>query len=717
MTSVTAARVRLRPLTRVRAVPAWAWLVALVVVSAGVRYAFARRIVAPWIMVDELIYSELAKSFAATGSFALRGEPAGGAYGVVYPILLSPAFRLFDAVPTAYAAAKAINAVLISLAAVPAYFLARRVVSPALAVVAAALTVSVPSVLYAGTLMTENAFYPLFLAAALALVLVLERPTVVRTIVFLAVAAVAFATRAQAAVLVPALLTAPLLLALLDGGRARRLADFRSVYATVAVAAVGVLAVEAARGGSPAGLLGAYRSTAEQDYELGAVARWLVYHVAELDLYVGFLPFAALLLLVALARRLPRHDRVFVAAALALSFWLLLTVAAFASRFPIPPRVEERNAFYVAPLLLIALLVWIERGLPRPPVLAAGAALAAALLPALLPYAALIDVPAQSDTLALLPLWSVHEAFVPLERMWLFVAAVGLALGALFVRVPAPAALALPAIVAAYFVAVVYPIEAGEHGIRRASIGALFQGITTGDRDWIDAAVGPDASVAAIWSGRQDANTIWQNEFFNRSVGAVYVTRAYLPGGLPETRAAMQRSTGRYFAWPGQILQASYVLADERLELDGTRVAADEQKGLVLVRPPVCTHDACRGGREVRGTRLLAGVYDDDWSGPRATYTRYRCRGGTLSVLVDSDPNLFTRPQTVLARVDGRIVARARVRPTGSARLRVPLRRGGAGSCKTTFAVAPTSVPAQVQRGSEDTRRLGVHFRSFDYAP
>ena len=46
----------------------------LVVVSAGVRYALARRIVAPWIMVDELIYSELAKSFADSGHFLLRGE-------------------------------------------------------------------------------------------------------------------------------------------------------------------------------------------------------------------------------------------------------------------------------------------------------------------------------------------------------------------------------------------------------------------------------------------------------------------------------------------------------------------------------------------------------------------------------------------------------------------------------------------------------------------
>ena len=59
----------------------------------------------------------------------------------------------------------------------------------------------------------------------------------------------------------------------------------------------------------------------------------------------------------------------------------MLEVATFASEQPL--RVEERNMFYVAPLFLIALLLWIDRGCaaaraPSPPV----AALAAAALPA-----------------------------------------------------------------------------------------------------------------------------------------------------------------------------------------------------------------------------------------------------------------------------------------------------------------------------------------------
>src|SRR5205823_2020341 len=88
-----------------RSVPAWAWLTGLVVVSTLVRYLRARQIVAPWIMVDELIYSELAKSFAATGKLLVRGHSTGG-YGPLYPVLISPAYALWDSPVAAYAAVK-----------------------------------------------------------------------------------------------------------------------------------------------------------------------------------------------------------------------------------------------------------------------------------------------------------------------------------------------------------------------------------------------------------------------------------------------------------------------------------------------------------------------------------------------------------------------------------------------------------------------------------
>src|SRR5207244_8028417 len=81
---------------------------------------------------------------------------------------------------------------------------------------------AVPWAAYAGTLMTENVFYPIFLCLALALVLALERPTVARQLVVLGLCVLAFETRAQAVALGVAALTAPPALAWIERGRARR---------------------------------------------------------------------------------------------------------------------------------------------------------------------------------------------------------------------------------------------------------------------------------------------------------------------------------------------------------------------------------------------------------------------------------------------------------------------------------------------------------------
>ena len=88
---------------RASAVPAWGWLVAIVAVSFALRAWLARGMVGPFIMVDELIYSELGRSLAAGDGFQVRGAPASG-YSLVYPVLISPAYALFESLPDAYAA-------------------------------------------------------------------------------------------------------------------------------------------------------------------------------------------------------------------------------------------------------------------------------------------------------------------------------------------------------------------------------------------------------------------------------------------------------------------------------------------------------------------------------------------------------------------------------------------------------------------------------------
>ena len=314
-------------------------------------------------MVDELIYSELAKSFASSGQFLIR-DHSTAAYGVIYPALISPAWAVFKTIPDAYAAAKAINSVMMSLAAIPAYLLARRMLSMWWALGAAVLTVALPSMVYTGTLMTENAFYPIFLFAVLAVVVWIERPSTTTTLWVVALIALAYLTRAQALAFGPAILTAPLLYVWAQRRGWRALKDYRLMYGLVVAGGLLVIIVQVARGSSPLGILGAYQVAGETHYHFWPVVEWFWYQLGVLDLSLGVVPLAALIVLCAVSRGQDRRVQAFLAGSIAITFWLMLEVSAFASVHQL--RVEERNTFYVVPLFLIALLVWIDRGTPRP---------------------------------------------------------------------------------------------------------------------------------------------------------------------------------------------------------------------------------------------------------------------------------------------------------------------------------------------------------------
>ena len=483
---------------RLRAVPGWAWLAAIVVLSFAVRAWLARGMLGPFIMVDELIYSELAKSFASDLRFAVRDVPMRG-YGVVYPILISPAYAIFDRMPDVYATVKAINSLVMSLAAVPTYLIARRVVGKWSALLAALLAVAVPSMVYTATVMTENAYYPIFLLAALALVALLERPSLLNHVLFFATLGLAYLTRSQAIVVAAAAVTAPILFALFQrDGFKTALWPFRWLYATFLVGAVLVVLAQTARGMPLSSLLGSYAVIASGgNYDVGKAAHFVVYHAAELDLYLGVIPVAAAIVLTARARTLDRALQVLLAATIALAVWTLVVVGTFASRFA--DRIQERNTFAVAPLFLILLLAWVERGAPRPRIVASAAAAAAALLILAIPFDRFVTTSAVSDTLMLLPWWAIQLHWHITWLMWLaFIGAVVLA--AVFLFLPRRVALALPLIVLAYWLVASKPIWYGPYpyGVKQAGAGALFQGIRGARRDWIDRAVPKGAAVAAL---------------------------------------------------------------------------------------------------------------------------------------------------------------------------------------------------------------------------
>jgi hypothetical protein len=683
-------------------VPTWAWLTAIVVASAVLRALLARQLVAPFIMVDELIWSELARGIADAGEPLLRDQPNPG-YSVVYPLLISPAYLLFDSLPTAYAAVKTMNALLMSLAAIPGFFVARRVVGRSYALLAAVLTVAVPSLAYTGTVMTENAFYPLFLVVILVLLVSLERPTPLWVVLLLALAGLAYATRVQAVALGPAILLAPLLLALFERrGLRETVSRFRWLYGIVLGAAVVALAVQAAGGG----LLGAYEPVGKGGYDAGKALRYLWWHLAELSLYVLVIPLAATIVLVARARSLDARLQAFLATTVSVTVCLLPVVAVFASRFS--DRIEERNMFYVAPLPCIALLAWIERGAPRPRVLAPVAAGASALLVVAVPFDRFLTTSAITDTLMLLPLWSLQDH---IGESWITVVALAaaLVLAVAFLFVPRRYAVLLPLLVLGLWIAAIRPIWWGTHGFQRFSEGVLFQGIRKADRDWVDKALPPGTEAAFVWTGRTDRLTVQISEFFNRQVGPVYYVTHPTPGGLPETRVRIDPNTGRVTLPDGTPVRDRFLLADSSFEPDGQLLGQDRGWGVRLWRVNTPLVAAVR----------VTGLYPNDtWSAQQVTYLRRRCKPGRLSVDLSSDDKLFIDPQTVVATSNGSVVGRVRLHGNRHVVLTVPVEPvPGTSECRVVYTVSPTAVPSEVIEGSTDDRELGAHFNLFLYRP
>ena len=676
-----------------RRVPVWAWVAVIVTASIVFRAWLGSRMPAPFIFTDELDYQENARSLAEGDGLEVRDAPFG-IVSVLYPLLLAPAYALFDSLPDAYSAARTVNAVLMSVAAVPAYLIARRLLPTGLSLLAALLAVALPSLAYTGTLMSENAFYPAFLFAAWALLRAVDEPTLGRQAALLAACGVVTLVRVQGLSVLLASLTVPPILWL---AARRPLRAWVPSYAVVAGGGLLVLVAQLARGASLSSLFGAYQVVGEESYDVGEVLRFAFWHVAELDLYLGVIPFAAFLLLAARLRSLEPPVQAFVAATIALTAWTIVVVAAFASRFA--GAIVERNIFVVAPLLLVALLVWIDRGLPRPRALAVAVAGIAAVLPALIPYERFLQLKVRSDTLMLVPLWNVQDE-IGLDRLEEFVLVAGIAAAVLFVLVPRRYALVLPAVVLAVYAVSVQPITAGPHGMERAAAGALFEGIRVPHRDWIDRAVPEGASVAALWTGRTHHFTVNELEFFNRSIGPVYTLGGPMPGGLPETIVHVVEGTGLIAQPDGRVVRAEYAYTDGSVALDGEPLASDPAVGLTLYRT----------NGPLVSTTTVTGIYNDQWSEPEVDYRRVRCRGGTLMVVLEGDPGLFDEPQTVVATGGARRVV-GRVVPGTQLALAVPL-RSVRGVCRLHFTVNPTKSP-----GSGDTRELGTHFRSFEYEP
>jgi hypothetical protein len=559
------------------ALPTWAWLVVIVGATGIFEARAALRLPQPRIFGDELIYWELARSFSATGHFALRDVP-GASYGIGYPLLIAPVFAVFKSLPAAYAAAKVVNTFLMSSAAVPAFFIGRRALSREKALVAAALTVLAPSMIYTGTIMTENAFYPVFLVCVWLTLRAVESPTTRRQLSVLAAFGVAFLIRAQAIALLPAYLTAVVAVAALEaehGARRKqvvRLArTYRSTLTTLAIALAIAVAVEAGRGRTPAVLLGAYSRTFSK-LSVTGIPNWFLYHLADLDVYLGFVPLAVAFAVVPLALQAgtARRLRLFVIVAISFVFWMMLLVAAFSTVPKALGQLHERNLFYVVPLFVIAFLIWLEDGERKWPL---AGFVVAALLPLTLPFSSLVTT-AASDALALTP-W----AGFPWKAVPLLLAIAGCGAAVISHALRGRYALLLVGVLVLSFEVI------GANATWQANKILDGFGATSANRDWIDRTVGRDADVAEIWipaaptcrsrsSFAKREGSFWRNEFFSRSIRRAYYIGRAPADNLPAAGLTIA-SDGQAKHEDGRTLSARYVVVDDTVRLRAPVVAHD----------------------------------------------------------------------------------------------------------------------------------------------
>ena len=506
---------------------AWPQVGAVVAVGTVVNGLLTIPIRGPRIFGDELIYWQLARGFAWMGHFTVRGG-AAPRYGVVYPTLLAAAQRVGSDQTGAYVLAQGLNAVLFSLTAVPVYLIASRVLQRRYALLAGLLAVVLPSCVLTSAIMTENAFYPLFVTSALLMLRALERPSAARQLLVVASIGVAFLARAQAVVLLPAFLVAAVLSAVVTS-RSRRasalVASLQQFAPTIACLALAGLAASAIPGRST---LGPYHVLVAS-YGPRSLAHWGLANLADIELYMGVIPLGAFGILLVQAfspTALSAELRRLVLLTACLGAGMFATVVALsASQYGLG-RTHERNLFYFVPLVLICFLAWLHAGLPRPRGTATIVAIALVLLPLTIPLVAI--GPSGEDGLALV--WWEDRGTPPAHAIaeMVLVAAVA---SAVFLLARWPIVM-----LGICLFALAVALVAGERHAARAGVAGRA---TWRQAAWIDRAVGPDARVVALWgTTRADLDysritRVWADEFFNRSVRDVASADGPLPDGLP----------------------------------------------------------------------------------------------------------------------------------------------------------------------------------------
>ena len=555
------------------------WLGAVVAVSTVVRGLVSVAVSAPTMVPDEVVYSDLAKSIAAGGFPSVRGVHELG-WGVVYQALIAPAWVVFDDPVQAYHAALIVNALLMSLAAVPAYFLARMFVSERASIVVAVATVLVPSMSYTGLVLTENACYPALVLALLLVARALRSASLANQAVALLALGLVSLTRIQGIALAGGYLVAIATYAATQppGRRRPYLRRFLPTAAATVVVSLSPMLLSLARGDGALGWLGV-RSGTFDAFHPGEVPRWFVFLIAGLVLYVAVIPVAATAVLCGLGLRGRAQERVRLFAALALPTLvvMLVSVAIVSASIDVDgtENLNERYLFYVVPLLFVGLALWVEEALPRPRPWAWGVVLASAALVLALPIERLVFNSGLQST-ALLPWVALPISGLALASV---AAAFALGCGYLWLRCRSSEVGRLWVVVLAVMV-IAGGAAQSTHAGAVSSAAKPFEGLRA---NWVDASLPAGADLVVLWDQRVAARDVkdpvysWLmvTELFNKRVDRVMRIgpETFYEEFLPTVPVRFRPDSTLADRQTGRVLDARYALVNCRTEVAGKVVA------------------------------------------------------------------------------------------------------------------------------------------------
>ncbi len=628
----------------------WAALAGLVLVSTALRAWAAVAVPVPWIAPDEMVYGLLGRSLWSHGSLVILGGPTPY-YSLLTPALVGLGLK------AGYDVLQGLQAFVMSLAAVPVYLWGRGLVSRRAAFAAAALTVAVPALVYAGLLMTEVLFYPLFVVVAWAGAEAIARPSRRSTVLLLIAFVAVCATRIQAVVVLPALVTA----ALVDAWLARSWSRLRA-HAPAAVA-FGVLLVVWAgwRLGSGTGTLGGYEVLTSTSFSVGSAAKFVLYHAASALILCGLFPAAAVAVMFVSAARRGEPDprvRAYLAVAASLTVWLVVEVGVFASRYS--GRIVERNLIGLAPVLFLGLVLWLERGPAGSVIERAAVALGALVVLVLLPVGTYVNIYGAHDAPTLVPLFQFSRTTSLDVLTRVYPAIVG-AIAIVFAFVPWRRLRVVPVVLVVVFAGASvlvsrFAVEQAR-GEQRTFLGP--------DPSWVDHAVGKRA--AYVYDGEPSWNGVWQTVFWNTHINRVIdLEPAAVPGPLPQVHATI-RPDGVVVV-PGP--EPKYAVASTWIELAGKRKGQVVQQGLTqtgLVAWKL--HRPLRILSRVNGLQVNGDIYPDD----TGRLVAYHCTAGTFHLTV-----VPKQATTLDIRVNGRAARHLVLRPSPSWHGDFPARAGGA---------------------------------------